>query len=205
MSRLPTAAQLDEFERVLIGWWRENCNLLIRSLYGMGERAEIQSATNKVLAEIFDNYRRGKPAPENLGAFVYRAVRNRLIDIRPPAPPVDPIDPPDDPWDRRVEDEIAWRDLVRAIFDRLPSEWHLATTMIMRGDPLEDIARECGWTDASRYRLRAYVREWICRILTELTNGGNDEARGLAQELCPARGTRKAVARGIARSRRQSC
>jgi len=142
MSRLPTAAQLDEFERILIRWWRENCNLLIRSLYGMGERAEIQSAINKVLAEIFDNYRRGKPAPENLGAFVYRAVRNRLIDIRPPPPPVDPIDPPDDPWDRRVEDEIAWRDLVRAIFDRLPSKWHKAATMIAKGCPLKVVAEE---------------------------------------------------------------
>ena len=81
MSRSPGTRQLEEFEKFLEQYYRENCNLLIRRFSSMGDVSEIRGAIHEVLAGVFERYMRGGPAPDNLGGFVHVAVRRKLIDL----------------------------------------------------------------------------------------------------------------------------
>src|SRR5690348_6642867 len=81
MSRSPGTRQVEEFEKLLERYYRENCNPLIRRFSSMGDVSEIRGAIHEVLAGVFERYLRGEPAPDNLGGFVHVAVRRKLIDL----------------------------------------------------------------------------------------------------------------------------
>jgi DNA-directed RNA polymerase specialized sigma24 family protein len=199
MNPLPTVSQLKEFEDALVQWYRENCNKLIRRFYGKADVDEIRSTIHQVLAEIYDEYRRGKSAPDNLGGTVHVRVHNKLIDYwRKNHPEVfageDEIDAEErDPfsdWPNlpvSPEEQAAWKQLFRIMFDRVPPEWpkakwHRVLRKIMKGCSPEEIGEEFG---QNGYSLRRNVRKHIRRILTELADAGDGLAHRLAQDFCP--------------------
>jgi hypothetical protein len=189
MSPLPTVNQLKGFEDVLVQWYRENVNKLIPRFKGMAVRDEIRSTIHLVLAEIFNEYRDGKPAPDNLGGMVHVRVRHKLIDIIRedvrkgvglPSPgrsglPEGEI-PGEDPdssaaWAElnsptdNPEEWAARRELVRKIFGRLAPKWHKVAKMMLQGYSPREIGDKF---EQDPYPLIRHTEHLICRIRTDL-------------------------------------
>jgi DNA-directed RNA polymerase specialized sigma24 family protein len=190
MSQLPTRDQTKDFENHLIKFYHENCSMLVRIFSRMGEKSEIQSVLHLILAEIFDRYLRGEPAPENLGGFVRVAIERKLIDLirrEVDQVPVEDLDNAsvsqslDLPLTPQL-DETAWKELLRIVFDRLPPRWHEAAEMAMLGASPAEIGEKFGHDG---YVLRRHVRHLICRILGDLAAAGDELARGLVRDFCP--------------------
>ncbi len=175
MTQLPTASQIDDFKQCLVQYYLSNCHMLIRRFSSMGEKSEIQSTINLVLAEIFDRYVRGQPAPENLGGFVHRAVERKLIDaIRADRIPIEDLDLEDvdlEDVDLRAVSEVlnlsmtpeveaAWTELFRMIFHQLRPRWHEVAKMVMHGASPEEIGRKFSPADADpHFQERASAAE----------------------------------------------
>jgi len=149
---------------------------------------------------------KAEPEPRNLGAFFNRAVRNKLIDgLRRPtmasiddlalttggtmkvsARPLDDDESTDSAlgWDKMIipEDELMWKDLLRAIFARLPSDLITAAAMLMKGETPKATALAVG--SANGNKLHALVRKRICAVLAELSRKGDQLAAELGRSVC---------------------
>jgi len=149
---------------------------------------------------------KAEPEPRNLGAFFNRAVRNKLIDglRRPTMASIDDLTlttggtmkvstrPLDDDestgsalgWDKMIfpEQEIMWKDLLRAIFAQLPSELMTAAAMLMKGETPKATALAVGSRDGNK--LHTLVRRRICAILAELSRKGDQLAEELSRSVC---------------------
>jgi hypothetical protein len=79
------------------------------------------------------------------------------------------------------EDAMAWKELLHAVFDRLPPKWHEVAKMAMVGASPEEIGKTF---EQNGYVLRRHARNLICRILRELGDAGDELARGLALDFC---------------------
>jgi DNA-directed RNA polymerase specialized sigma24 family protein len=214
MSRPRDTRQVEEFEKLLERHYRENCNLLIRRFFSMGDVSEIRGAIHEVLAGVFERYMRGEPPPENLGGFVHVAVRRKLIDrIREEAGTVaieeqhlDRVLGSGLP-DRAMssEDAIDSDDMGRAhssgslnvpVTPEDATAWkELFRTIFGRLPPKwHEVAKmamlgaspeEIGKTfEQNGYVLRRHARNLICRILRELADAGDGLASGLAHDFC---------------------
>ena len=214
MSRSPGTLSVEEFEKLLERYYRENCNLLIRRFSSMGDVSEIRGAIHEVLAGVFERYMRGEPAPDNLGGFVHVAVRRKLIDrIREEAGTVS------------IEEELLETVVVFGMPKRLGAseytrdgeEFGSAPPPGLLSLPVspEDAAawrelfhavfdrlppkwhevakmamvgaspEEIGKTfEQNGYVLRRHARNLICRILGDLGDAGDELARGLAHDFC---------------------
>ena len=214
MSRSPGTRQVEEFEKLLERYYRENCNLLIRRFSSMGDVSEIRGAIHEVLAGVFERYLRGEPAPDNLGGFVHVAVRRKLIDlIREEAGKVAieeahldrvvvfgmPKGPGASEYTRDGEEFVSAPDL--GLLSRpVPPEdavaWKELLHMVFDRLPPKwhEVAKmamegaspeEIGRTfEQNGYVLRRHARNLICRILGELGDAGDELARGLAHDYC---------------------
>ncbi len=147
-----------------------------------------------------------EPEPRNLGAFFNRAVRNKLIDglRRPTMSSIDdlalttggtmkasirPLDEDESTgsalgWDKMIfpEEEIMWKDLLRAIVARLPSDLIAAAAMLMKGETPKATALAVGSRDGNK--LHTLVRKRICAILAELSRKGDQLAEELSRSVC---------------------
>jgi DNA-directed RNA polymerase specialized sigma24 family protein len=157
--------------------FRQKYTQLIRAHLRLGTVEEVQDALQEAMIRIYARFGDGQePEPENLAAFVHVATRNILLDRfrRPVAADLSEVD---DDTDRkhpdrnpamslpRQDDVLAWKQLLRVIFDRLPAKWIEVSSMVMSGASPEEIGaafRQNG------YVLRRYARELICKILAEL-------------------------------------
>jgi len=147
-----------------------------------------------------------EPEPRNLAAFFNRAVRNKLIDglRRPTMSSIDdlalttggtmkvstrPLDEDESTgsalgWDKMIfpEEEIMWKDLLRAIVARLPSDLIAAAAMLMKGETPKATALAVGSRDGNK--LHTLVRKRICAILAELSRKGDQLAEELSRSVC---------------------
>jgi DNA-directed RNA polymerase specialized sigma24 family protein len=214
MSQSPGTIQVEEFEKLLERYYRENCNMLIRRFYSMGDVSEIRGAIHEVLAGVLERYMRGGPAPDNIGGFVHVAVRRKLIDrIREEASIV-PIE--EEHLDRVVVFGMPNRPRASEYtregeeFDSAPAPgllslpvtpedamaWkELFHAIFDRLPPKwHEVAKmamvgaspeEIGKTFGQNgYVLRRHARNLICRILGGLAEAGDELARGLAHDFC---------------------
>ena len=204
-SRDPRAraeGALTDFADRLERFFRENYTTLVRRHLRFGTVEDVQDALQEVMLRIFQRFADGEQAePENLAAFVNVAVRNALIDRRrrgiqipfsdlAPAGDdgetgADSADPPfllaADPQHLDQEEELAWKQLLRTIFDRLPPKWVEVAAMVMGGKTPPEIGAAFG---QNGYVLRRYARQLICQVLADLSGRGDPLARSAADNFC---------------------
>lgn len=197
-------AVLSDFANRLERFFRDNYTALVRKHSRLGTVEDVQEAIQDVLLRLYQRCVDGEQAePDNLAAFVNVAIRNALIDRRRQSrliplsdltlatgeSDVDARD--DDPAIPQVEDrdrvgqeeELAWKQLLHTIFDRLPPKSVEVAAMVMSGKTPVEIGAAFG---QDGYVLRRYARELICRILQELAESGEPLAGYFAQSFCAA-------------------
>ncbi|MBR1208891.1 sigma-70 family RNA polymerase sigma factor [Bradyrhizobium sp. AUGA SZCCT0051] len=196
-------AALADFADRLERFFRDNYTALVRQHARLGTVEDVQEAIQDVLMRLYQRWADGEQEPDNLAAFVNVAIRNALIDRRRQSRLVPLSDVAsatarsdaeardDDSAIQQVEDrdsigqeeELAWKQLLHAIFDRLPPKSVEVAAMVMSGKTPPEIGaafRQDG------YVLRRYARELICKILWELASGGEPLAGSFAQSFCAA-------------------
>lgn len=197
-------AVLSDFADRLERFFRDNYTALVRKHSRRGTVEDVQEAIQDVLLRLYQRCVDGEQAePDNLAAFVNVAIRNALIDRRRQSrliplsdlasatsgSDVDARD--DDPAILQVEDresvgqeeELAWKQLLHTIFDRLPPKSVEVAAMVMSGKTPVEIGAAFG---QDGYVLRRYARELICKILWELAESGEPLAGSFAQSFCAA-------------------
>lgn len=197
-------AVLSDFADRLERFFRDNYTALVRKHSRLGTVEDVQEAIQDVLLRLYQRCVDGEQAePDNLAAFVNVAIRNALIDrrrqsrliplsdltSRTSGPDADARD--DDPAILQVEDresvgqeeELAWKQLLHTIFDRLPPKSVEVAAMVMSGKTPVEIGAAFG---QDGYVLRRYARELICKILWELAESGEPLAGSFAQSFCAA-------------------
>lgn len=147
----------------------------------------------------------GQAEPDNLAAFVDVAVRNALIDrhrrVQPlpldevaAVPNTDSGDEPDppafpDPKGLGQDDVIAWKQLLHAIFDRLPVKSVEVAVMVMTGKTPAEIGAVY---EQDGYVLRRHARQLICKALREFARAGDPLAQSVGDAFCaPAKAQAK--------------
>ena len=197
-------AALAGFADRLERFFRDNYTALVRRHSRLGTVEDVQEAIQDVLMRLYQRCADGEQAePDNLAAFVNVSIRNALVDRRRKSRLIrlsdlavatagsDAEARDDDPAILQVEDrdcvgqeeELAWKQLLHTIFDRLPPKSVEVAAMVMSGKTPPEIGAAFG---QDGYVLRRYARELICRILWELAGGGEPLAGSIAQSFCAA-------------------
>jgi DNA-directed RNA polymerase specialized sigma24 family protein len=179
----------DRLERL----FRQNYTQLIRPHLRLGTVEEVQDALQEAMMRLYARFGEGQePEPSNLAAFVHVTTRNILLDRfrRPVAADLSEVDkapdrknPGRNPAMRlpRQDDVLAWKQLLRAIFDRLPAKWVEVSSMVMSGATPEEIGAAF---KQNGYVLRRYARELICKVLAELASQDDPLAAAFASDFC---------------------
>lgn len=197
-------AVLSDFANRLERFFRDNYTALVRKHSRLGTVEDVQEAIQDVLMRLYQRCVDGEQAePDNLAAFVNVAIRNALIDRRRQSRLIplsdlavatagsDADGRDDDPAVLQVEDrervgqeeELAWKQLLHTIFDRLPPKSVEVAALVMSGKTPVEIGAAFG---QDGYVLRRYARELICKILWELAGSGEPLAGSFAQSFCAA-------------------
>jgi RNA polymerase sigma factor (sigma-70 family) len=191
---------LTDFADRLEKFFRDNYTALVRRHLRLGSDEDVQDAIQEAMLRIYARFAEGEQAePDNLAAFVNVAVRNVLIDRRRRLEPVslsevlasgrsdeDSLgDEPDsafpDPQGLSQEDVLAWKQLLRAIFEHLPPKSVEVAAMVMGGKTPAEIGaayRQDG------YVLRRHTRQLICKVLWHFAETGDPLARSVGEAFC---------------------
>jgi DNA-directed RNA polymerase specialized sigma24 family protein len=191
---------LTDFADRLERFFRDKYTALVRQHLRLGSVEDVQDAIQEAMLRIYARFAEGQQAePDNLAAFVNVAVRNVLIDRRRRLEPLslsdvlsfgqsdddklgdepDPAFP--DPQGLSQEDVLAWKQLLRAIFDRLPPKSVEIAAMVMGGKTPAEIGaayRQDG------YVLRRHARQLICKVLWHFAETGDPLARSVGEAFC---------------------
>ncbi len=202
------AAVETDFAERLERFFRANYTMLVRRHLRFGSVPEVQDAIQEAMMRIYARFVDGVlPEPDNLDAFVNTVVRNVLRDRlrRAELVPIDDVvTAPDggrvirrttaegsdpafsdqglrDDQQAGPEDALAWKQLLEAVFDRLPDRWSGIAAMVIGGASPAEIGAAY---DRNGYVLRRYTRDLICRILRDLAEGGDSLADAFGREFC---------------------
>ena len=201
-------------ERALVGFaerlerfYRDNYVKLIRKhLHLTGNVEDTQEAVQEVMLRLYARFADGEePEPDNLAAFVSRAIRNALIDRFRHSRQSDTksvseavlerkgnsdesdedddgaTDPPFPHPGVSQEDIAAWKQLFRFIMDHLPAKYADLAVMVMTGKSPAEIGEEYG---QDGYVLRRHTRALICKALQELAQKGDSLAQNVSGQFC---------------------
>jgi DNA-directed RNA polymerase specialized sigma24 family protein len=184
------ASFADRLER----FFRQNYTQLIRAHLRLGTVEEVQDALQEAMMRIYARFGDGQePEPDNLPGFVHVAIRNVLIDRfrRPLAVDLSEVDREEEAAVAdgvnpamslpRQDDVLAWKQLLKVIFDRLPAKWVEVASMAMSGASPEEIGEAF---EQNGYVLRRYARELVCKILHELARKDDPLAAAFARGFC---------------------
>jgi len=183
------ASFADRLERL----FRDNYTRLIRGHLRLGTVEEVQDALQEAMMRVYARFGDGQePEPDNLLAFVHVATRNILLDRlrRPVAADLSEVDKKEEmkhPGQNpammlpRQDDVLAWKQLLNAIFDRLPAKWIEVASMAMSGASPEEIGAAF---EQNGYVLRRYARQLVCKVLRELAQKNDPLAAAFAKSFC---------------------
>ncbi|HVJ52648.1 MAG TPA: hypothetical protein VM689_09315 [Aliidongia sp.] len=157
---------------------------------------DVEDGIQAAFESVYGNHLDAGRVPETeeaLEALINRAIRNKLIDklrsrIREPLDrfPEDPGDAAEDD-DRlfgafvRIDDELAVKDLLAKIYDRLEEKWQKVVRLMLVGCDPDEIGAQF---EQNGYVLRRWVRNRICRILQELAGLGDPMAGDFHGRCC---------------------
>ncbi len=201
---------LTEFADRLEQFFRDNYTALVRQHLRLGSVEDVQDAIQEALLRIYARFADGEQAePDNLTAFVNVAIRNVLIARHRRSEPISIGDAvlkknsmeDDDDDDGRTdppfphpgpdqEDILAWKQLLRLVFKRLPAKSVEVAAMVMTGKSPVEIGAAYG---QDGYVLRRHARQLICKTLWDLAQAGDSLAKSVGDKFCgwgrPARAT----------------
>lgn len=193
-------ALIDFADRLEI-FFRDNYTALVRRHLRLGSLEDVQDAIQEAMMRIYARFAEGgQGEPDNLAAFVSVTIRNVLIDRHRRTEPMslqdalpsgrqdddkddgNEADPPfPDPRGVSQEDVLAWRQLLHAIFERLPPKSVEVAAMVMGGKTPAEIGEAYG---QDGYVLRRHARQLICKALSDFARDGDPLAGSVGEAFC---------------------